>query len=197
MILVLLLSIIILLILSIISSTLKIEIKNLRFSNFEKNNITYKLKLTIYTFYKFKLFSVKLNNKKIKNILNRLHLKKIDLTKIKKDFQISDIKEISKIKPRILYLDLDLRLGVENVVLTSYIVGIVSTIIATILPYITTTSQIKNINYKILPIYNKNAYNIKLNNVVQLKTIDILIAVYNIAKLRKKNERKIKKLQSV
>ena len=174
-----------------IFSTIRLELKNVQFSNLEKNK-KYIIKISSYLFNKIKWFSLKINNSKLKKISKDLHLEQIDIKKIEKDFKISDLKEITNIKPKVSYLDLEMKIGVEDVVLTSYIVPIICTILAIILPHIVSKDREKYIKYDILPIYHsKNEYDIKFNAILEIKIINILISAYKIFKSRKKTEKEM------
>ena len=182
---------VILIIIFTIFSTIRLELKNVQFSNLEKNK-KYIIKISSYLFNKIKWFSLKINNSKLKKISKDLHLEQIDIKKIEKDFKISDLKEISNIKPKVSYLDLEMKIGVEDVVLTSYIVPIICTILAIILPHIVSKDREKYIKYNVLPIYHsKNEYNLKFNAILEIKIINILISGYKIFKSRKKTEKEM------
>ena len=174
-----------------IFSTIRLELKNIQFSNLEKNK-KYIIKISSYLFNKIKWFSLKINNSKIKRISKDLHLEQIDIKKIEKDFKISDLKEITNIKPKVSYLDLEMKIGIEDIVLTSYIVPIICTILAIILPHIVIKDREKYIKYDVLPIYHsKNEYDIKFNAILEIKIINILISGYKIFKFRKKTEKEM------
>ena len=174
-----------------IFSTIRLELKNVQFSNLEKNK-KYIIKISSYLFNKIKCFSLKINNNKLKKISKDLHLEQIDIKKIEKDFKISDLREITNIKPKVSYLNLEMKIGIEDVILTSYIIPIICTILAIILPHIVNRNREKYIKYNILPIYHsKNEYDIKFNAVLEIKIINILISAYKIFKSRKKTEKEI------
>lgn len=170
-----------------IFSTVRIELNQVRFSNITENNKKYIIKMSLYLFNKIKWISLKLNNDKLKNISKKLHLEKVDLKKIERDFKISDLKEIANIKPKVSYLELEMKIGIEDVILTSYIIPTICTILAIVLPYIVIKDKEKYIKYYVLPIYNcKNEYDIKADIILEIKIINILISTYKILITRKK-----------
>ena len=176
----------------LIFSTIRLELKNVQISNLTENNKKYIIKISSYLFNKIKWFSLKINNNKLKKISKDLHLEQIDVKKIEKNFRISDLKEIANIKPKVSYLNLEMKIGIEDVILTSYIIPIICTILAILLPYIVSKDKEKCIKYDILPIYHsKNEYDIKFNTILEIKTINILISAYKIIKSRKKTVKEI------
>lgn len=167
----------------ILISTIRIEIKNVKISNTVKMNSKYIIKISAHLLNKFKWLAFEIDKTRIKKFTKKMHLEKIDMQKLEKNINLYDIKQIINIKPKLAYLDLKMSLGVEDVILTSYIIPIVSTAISIIMPYITKDSKFKNINYKILPVYNEqNVYDIKLDVTVEIKVINVLNAMYKIYK---------------
>lgn len=170
-----------LLIIFILISTIKIEIKEVRASNTMKIKSNYVIKISARLMNKLKWISFEIDKIKIKKLAKKLHLEKMDIQKLERNINVYDIKQIINIRPKLTYLNLDVSLGVEDVILTSYIIPIISTIISIILPHVTKDNKIKNINYKILPLYNnKNIYDIKLDTIIEIKVINVLNAMYKI-----------------
>ena len=114
-----------------------------------------------------------------------MHLKKIDIKKLEKDLKLSDIQELLKIRPKISMLNLQLKVGIQDVVATSFAIPIICTVISVILPYVTERKNFKNIKYKIEPIYNQYAYHLKLDTEIEVKIINVLNSLYKIYKSRK------------
>lgn len=180
-----------LIIIGILVSTVRIQITDFEVSNVEKVTAKYKVNISALILDKVKWISLNFDKKKIQRMSKKIHLEKKDIQKLEKDMQIEDIKEIINIKPKISLLRLNVKLGVEDVVITSYIVPIICTILAVILPYMTIEAERKNINYKIDPMYNNgNIYYVKLDTVLEIKVINILNAVYRIYKSRKLNKQR-------
>lgn len=173
-----------------IISTIRISINEFETTNLTTAKLRYQLKISFYIFNKIKWFSFKLNNRKINKIFRKMHLDNLDIKQLEKDIRLSDVDEILKIKPYISYMNLDLKLGIDDVILTTYLVPIVSTIIAIILPYMSQKSDTNSIHYKIEPIYNmKNKYYIKLNIVLNVKIVNLLNCIYKIYRSKKIDKR--------
>lgn len=194
----------------IIFSTLKIEIKNFKISNLTKNKerVTctsldkyskYEVNIALEILNKLKYFSLNLNSRKIKKITLKMHLDKTKIKELERKISISDIKEVMNIKPKISYMDLKLKLGIDDVLLTTYSVPIISTLISILLPYTVEKRDLNNIKYEVKPIYNNgNVYEMQLSTGIKIKVIKILNAVYKIYKSKKdKNKKKMYKLSKI
>lgn len=198
MVLVLFLSIIlfllILLIVFTLISTIEIKVKEIEFSNIKKITPRYVINISAKLLNKFKWIEIDFDNGKIKKITKKIHLEKIDIQKLERNLKISDIKEIINIKPKISSLHLIVNVGLEDVILTTYLVTGISTIIAIILPYITKKNSENNLNYKVLPVYNnQNVYYLKIDTVLEIKVMNVLSSLFKIYKDNKYNE-KVKKV---
>ena len=174
----------------IIFSTLKIEIKNFKISNLEKskeNTFIYEIIISLEILNKLKYFSLNLNAKKIRKITLKMHLDKTKLKELEREISLSDIKEITNIKPKISYMDLQLKLGIEDILATTYAVPIISTLISILLPLLVEKENLKNIKYEIKPMYNMgNMYDINLDIGIKVKILKVLNTAYRIYKSRKK-----------
>ena len=153
--------------------------------NPKKINSKYEISISFNLMNKFKWISIKLNKQKIRKILTKMHLEKIDIKKLEKDLKLSDIQELLKIRPKISMLNLQLKVGIQDVVATSFAIPIICTVISVILPYVTERKNFKNIKYKIEPIYNQYAYHLKLDTEIEVKIINVLNSLYKIYKSRK------------
>ena len=199
----------------IIFSTINIEIKHLELSNVKRKesddytnsdlachnlnsdvildlkkehkvNQKYNIVFSVKIFNKLRILNLKINNQKLKNIINKLHLNRLDIKKIEKEITPSDIKQIAQVKPKIVQMDLKVKFGVDDILLTTYAVPILSTIISVILPYFVEKESQKKIKYEVEPIYNKGMiYNINIDVGVNIKTIRILNVAYAIYKRKK------------
>lgn len=177
--------VVMLLIIFTLISTVKIKINNLKIENPKKINSKYEILISFNLINKLKWISIKLNKQKIRKILTKMHLEKIDIKKLEKDVKLSDIQELLKIKPKLSMLNLQLKVGVEDVIATSFAIPIICTAISIILPYVTERKNFKNIKYKIEPIYNQYAYHLKLDTEIEVKIINVLNSLYKIYKSRK------------
>lgn len=177
-------SIILVNVIMLIFSSFKLIVTNLEINN-SNNKIMpiYELKIAFYLLGKIKLFSFKINNNKTKKILEKDFIKqKIENIKIKshekskkqKKFQIKILKQFIK-KLELESINLLIYVDTKNVILTSYFVAIISSIIPNILK-----ENIKNFDgkhhiFKITPLYkNQNYIYIKLNCIINIKIVHIM-----------------------
>lgn len=193
-----LLSIIILLLLLVtifLLSVLQIEIKNLKIGNkniINKSRIKdkYEIKITLYFLKKIPILWFKLNNIKLRKIYNSNQLENMNFKEIKK--QVSFNKNIFYIikKIKISKINLQIDIGTENAILTSYIVAFLASVIGIALPHITEENKIEKCHYIINPIYqNKNEYYISLDSIISVKIVHIIYSMlFFIEKGRKKYE---------
>ena len=176
-----------LLIIFTILSTIKIKVKNFEIDTKKKIKPQYEISISLNLINRFKWISLRLNSKKMRKIYTKMHLERIDIKKLEKDLKFSDIHAIIKIKPKVSNLNLQIKLGLEDVIITSYIIPLICSIFSIVLPHVTEIQNIKNIKYKIEPLYNENAYHMKLDTTIEIKMINVLNSIYKIYKNRKSN----------
>lgn len=164
----------------IVLSTIKFEIVDFELSNIiQITPKNYKIKLSFYLFGKIKLFSFKLNSERARKMYSKMNIEKFDIEKGRKLLTIKNINILKKLNTRLDYLDLELDLGLEDVILTTELITLISIVISNILPHIISKYIPNKYRYKIMPIYiNKNAYYIKLNCIFQLKIVHIINIIY-------------------
>ena len=190
-----LLFIIILLITILLFSAISIQIENLKISNTQEKKIedNYKVRIKLLFLSKVPIFAINLNSKKMRDIYSSKKLEKIDYKKIKSKIpnRINIFKLIKILQIKIKSLNLKVKIGTIDILSTSYIVGIIASIISILLCFTTNKKDIKKVYYKILPIYNqKNEYNIELNSIIQVEIVHIICSMlYIIRKGRKKDDR--------
>lgn len=177
-------------------STIRIEIKNLKIGNKEVENQTrikdnYEVKIGVYFLEKIPILWIRLNNKKVRKIYHSKRLEKIDLKKIETTipFNKQTLQIIKQIKIRILKLNLQVAIGTEDAVLTSYLVAIIASVIGILLPHLINKNS--NYYYKVNPLYqNKNEYHIDLDSIICIKIVHIIDSMlFLLKKGRDKNER--------
>ena len=191
--------IILIILLMIITIKIKFEIQNLKISTNENPHLNkkYQIKIIIYTFGIIPIFKIKLNNKKIKKIINNQTIKekiKQQETKIienKANIDKEVITSLKKIKTEIKEINLKIIIGTENASLTAFTIPVISTLVAVFL-----SKQIKKYNEKqvflVEPVYlDKNLLNIEISSIFQIKMIHIINTICIVNKKRKgdKNER--------
>lgn len=178
----------ILLIIIFLSSKIKIEVINLKFTSLDKNHINkeYKIILKLCILGKIPILKInitktKLENKKVKEKLQKLN---IDLFKGKNNIDKNFIKALKTRNLQIEKINLNIEIGTENAMTTSIIVPAISTIIAIYL-----RKKVKNYENQIFiinPIYqNRNLINIYISGIFDIKMIHIINILY---KLNKKGE---------
>lgn len=177
-------------------STIRIEIKNLKIGNKEVENQTrikdnYEVKIGVYFLEKIPILWIRLNNKKVRKIYHSKRLEKIDLKKIETTipFNKQTLQIIKQIKIRILKLNLQVAIGTEDAVLTSYLVAMIASVIGILLPHLINKNS--NYYYKVNPLYqNKNEYHIDLDSIICIKIVHIIDSMlFLLKKGRDKNER--------
>lgn len=128
-------------------------------------------------------------NKQIKEKVNREI--KNDLKLIIKNKKLR--KELKDIKPQLKRFKANIQISTKDYIITSYLVAIISIVISNIVPHLVNEKQkrktkeiIKNINYKINPIYiNQNYYDIRLSMIIDVsifKILKFLIALVQISR---------------
>lgn len=165
----------------LILSKIGIKIEDVNISSDEKSNQGMKIYFLLYIC-NINIFSIKLNSNKIKKIYNK---EKPKMKKIKRINNYSEIRNILLKKIRIKNILLNINIGTGNVLLTTYIIVILSTILSSILPlYI--EDKIKDNYYAVSPIYeNEISYKITVNGIMTIKTVHIIHIIYLILKKRR------------
>ena len=177
-------------------STLQIEIKNLKvgnktYENKERIKDKYEIKICLYFLEKIPMLCIKLNNDKLNRISNNKQLEKINFKELEKKISFSDIKEgLKKIKLRITKLNLNINIGIEDAILTSYLTAFIGSIIGILLPHLA-KRNINNCKYIVNPIYkDKNEYYISLESIIRIKIVHIIYSMlFFVKKGRDENER--------
>ena len=181
-------------------SRLEIKIENFNISNLDnkKNNEIFNLQISLKIF-KLKWISINLNLQKLANLYVKQNIKidrgEIDLKKTEKDMAEKLInnkkikEELRKMKINLKKFDLKIALGVEDCIITSYLVAIASIIISNILPHLI-KENVNECSYRINPIYNnRNLYNIDFDCIIDAKLVHIIYVIYLMRKKGEKNER--------
>lgn len=184
-------------------SSIRISIINLEIDTDNKDIISdYQVEVDIYFFKKIRIMKFTVNEKKVKKLQNSKFIKRISninfgrVTKrLEKRLQdkvmlnyknfniLNFVKVLSKeIKPEILKFKLNLKIGVEDIMVTTYAIPIISTLISFILRLTVKDVDLKNKRkdyyYKIEPIYNKNIINLRLNCIINVKIVHIINIIY-------------------
>ena len=179
-------------------STIQIKVTNLVLENKKREdekrmNNNYKIKIGVYFLDKIPILWINLNSNKIKKISSSKKLPKVDFQKLKnKENTNKKILELIKnIQIKVKNIKLTINIGTIDAVLTSYLVAIVASSIAIILPHITEKNNINTCHFIVNPKYqNKNEYSIKFEGIIYIKIVHIIFSMLNfVMKGSKKNER--------
>lgn len=141
------------------------------------NNIDFKIKIGIFLFGFLKIFSIKCNKKGIK-ILGKFYsykkLFKHDLNEIiRKLLKNIKIKKTKKISFKIDFSKFTLRVGTEDMFITVFIVTVLSSIISEFLKRKIQKINKNNINYKVIPEFNKLMFFYEGKTDISIKTLNL------------------------
>ena len=159
--------ILIILVVLLITSKIRIEINNLRFStNNVKNNLPikqqhlndkYNVKIKLQILGKITVLWFNINKHKIEKLKKKQRFKNIKMTNFKKHISVDKIKQWKNIiNISIEKLKLNAEIGTDSTMLTTMIIPTISSIIAIILA----KKKVKQENqyFQLKPIYNKRKY---------------------------------------
>ena len=186
--------IIIFIILSLLTLKFVLKIENINISTKTKNgkfiSPDYQFILAIYLFEKLPIFRIKLNEKRILKMKSKKKLKEKVAKmndKILHNYEGIDNKIfefIKHIKFNIKTFDLYIEVGLENIVITSFIIPIISTFVSIFLNKYSNSQR--NKFYLIKPMYiNKNIFNFQFSGIFEIKMIHIINTICVINKERK------------
>ena len=185
MVLVLIFALIIVPILIILISTLKIDIKELKISNEVENAPIIKdldISVGIYIFNKFKILKKHITKNNVQELKKSNKLEKLKnkflnkgTIKEKRKNVKMDIDVIKHLNPKLQNINLEINLGTEDVLLTSFLIVLVSIAISMILSKSIEKYDKNKYKYKIIPTYNnKNSIKIYLNSIIDIKLVNII-----------------------
>lgn len=162
---------------------LQLEIHELEKTNLQKENKNnFKTVFRIILFNKIVIFS-----KKIEHISKAKGINKLIKGKGTK-IEIIDLIKLLINQVRVKEFKLNLQIGIDDVLVTTYLVPIISTIVSTILAKANKEKKNK-IKYTISPIYNRNAYKVQFNCILNVKLVHIIYIIYTHRKGEMKNGR--------
>lgn len=179
-----------LIVLLIVFTTIKVHIKNLKFSTDKINgrnlNSDYRIILSLYIFGKIKYFNLDITKFKLENQKIRRNISKVQekVLSNKNEIDINIFKLIKKINLKIEKLRLNINLGTEDAALTAETVGAISGILSIIIGLIAKNKNQNN--WRVNPIYNgRNFFNIDLNCIFEIKLIHIISTLYILSRKEK------------
>lgn len=172
-------------------SNLKISVKKLEVSNETENTSILKnftVSIGIYIFNKIKIFNKDItkqdlekakNSKQIEKLKNKFW-KKETMKEKKQDIKM-DIDVLKNLNPKLEKIKLDLKLGTEDVVLTSFLIVIVSIIISMVLSKVIKKYDEEKYEYIIIPVYNnKNSIKVILEGIIDIKLVNIISIIFRL-----------------
>lgn len=165
---------------------IKIKIENFLIDTISPKEKKSEIYLQVYLLGKIKIFEKGFNQLKWKNIdlikmTEKMEWKKFKLHFLKKEERN---KIISKI--HLERLQLHIKIGTENAMLTSLIVPFLSTGVEIILTKLKKSQDQRNYSYKIEPDYEgKNKCKVKLDSIISMKIVHIIYILYIVLKKRR------------
>lgn len=179
----------------IVISNLRISFEDFRFSNmgeetgenalkdYKIEKRQFNIKISLVLFNKITWLFINLNKDRIRKIAQKAHLDKNTLKQFEKDFKFSDLEKLKGLKPKITNLDLNIKLCIEDVVITSYLIVAISVLISNLLPFLVEKENYNSCKYSVEPIYlNKNLYKISLNCIIEEKMVHIINILFKFLK---------------
>lgn len=191
--------IILILILMILTMRIKFEFTDFKFNSQNKEHLKkdYKIGITICTFQKVPILKIKIDDKKIKQILNNEKINKIikkqeiKIVENRKNIDKQIFRGLNKLSIELEEMYLKIFIGTEDASITAFIIPLISTALAVLL-----RKKVKECNnkqiFQINPVYiNRNFINIEFSGIFQIKMIHIIntICIVNKRKRVDKNER--------
>lgn len=175
----------------IIFSYIRIKVENVNMSNIPEYHYDFEIKLGLYLFNKIRIIEIRVDKEKIKKskIANRLkeNLSKKDL-KFELE-QMPNLQDIKKINLNLEQIDLKVKLGTEDVILTSILIAFISAILGIVLGKAIKRYDEEKYKYIILPFYNnKNLFELQLNCIINVKLVHIIYVIYMFSKKRSENK---------
>ena len=170
---------VILLIICFINGKIAIDLENVKIINNKKTDGD--IYFLIFIFNK-KILKFKISNNKINKIISK---EKIDRNNIS---NLMSIKNINPERIEIKHIDLKINIGTGDILFTTFVVTIISTILSSILPlYI--EKNLQNNFYEVIPIYtDKLEYRIAVSGIIAIKTVHIIHIIYLILKKRREGK---------
>lgn len=170
-------NLILLIILLFYLSDIEIDIKNYYYDSKTKTKdflVYIKLKIFKITYFKLKFSSKKNKKYRILNLGNKFLRNKV--------FEIENIKKISKLENCIKKIDLNLNIGLIDLILTTFSVAFISAVLSLYLSKLVQKHYTKECKYKIMPIYNTDKIELKLrlNCIINVKMVHIINIIYTL-----------------
>lgn len=175
----------------ILISNLRISINKLELSNEIDNTPIlkeFKAAISIYAFNKIRIFNKNINKDDLQKAKKSKKIEKMksnflndETMKQKKKIIKTDIDVLKKLNPKLQEIELELKLGTEDVILTSFLIAIISIIISMMLSKVIEKFDEKKYKYIIMPIYNsQNSIKIALEGIIDIKLVNIISILFRL-----------------
>lgn len=167
-------------------SYIKIKVKKINISNISDYKYDFIIKCGLYLFNKVKIFEIKIDKEKF--------LKSRTINKLKKNIKFElekmpKFREIEKIEINLEEINLKVKLGTEDVILTSVLVLLISATTGIILGKFVKKYEKEKYKYTIQPFYNnRNLFELQLNCIINAKMVNIIYVIYIFLKKRSENK---------
>lgn len=161
-------------ILIILSMTINIDIEKLYVNN---RKISFEIKLKIYILKYIKIFQKKIYKKEIIKLIKKRTNKEIKAKE----------KTIKKIKYTINDLEISIEYGIRNVLINSYLYGVINASI----PMLKHKNNITNMKYKIKTNFKENNIKIEIKGKIKIRLFENIINIIESLMQRKKFNIKI------
>ena len=166
--------------LGLIFSKIKISVEKIELNI---NNADFRIRIGFFLFGFLKIFGIKCDKNGIIFLGKFFSYKKIfnlDFKEIKKkNLKKKDIKIADELNIKIDFARFTLKIGAENIFITVFLVTLISSLIPEFLKKKVRKVNNKNINYKILPEFNKLEFYYEGKIIFSIKTINLKNVVFN------------------
>lgn len=176
----------------LISSKIQIDVK--KFKYMTNKNLIFNIKIRLLAFMCIPIISISISSKKMEKfkrtqkykkmqmkINQQIEKLKLKIIESRKNIKIKDIKKsltsFENIKINIKKFKLNVIIGLEDVILTSFLIAFISTIISIFLKL--SINNLDNKHYEVKPLYNLSEKKIMIDfqTLFELKVIDILYTI--------------------
>lgn len=177
-------------------SRITISIQNLKKSNYDKKTIekhekNFYVAITIYLFGFIKIFRKKIEEQKIDKLIEKEKQKDFDIPILKQYIPtLKDLKQVLKtLNIQLEKLSLLFEIGVEDAMITSFLIPLFSTAFSFVLPFLVKKKKRKSYFYQIKPLYNgQSQYKIELDCIFSIKMVHIIYMMYQIMRRRESDK---------
>ena len=185
-------------IVSIIFSTLNIQIQKLYFSNqnLKKMKWDYLVFLELSLFGMIKIIKLRIDPDRVARMIRKFKLKEkmqeIDIKQMKQDLpdKKEQIEIIKRLKINLEEFHFVLELGTKDVLITSAMIAFLSSILGIAIARVIKKYQEEKYEYKMIPVYqNKNIINLNANCIIQVKMVHIIGIIFTLVRKRKEKQK--------